>query len=65
MEFNTLLELRDRLDVALTTKAGELKEKGIVMSNDDIWNYLSSTKWKNAKGLTLFDMVEDILKLEM
>lgn len=65
MEFNTLLELRDRLDMALTTKAGELKEKGIVMSNDDIWNYLSSTKWKNAKGLTLFDMVEDILKLEM
>ena len=65
MEFNTLIELRDRLDAALTTKAGELKEKGIVMSNDDIWNYLSSTKWKNAKGLTLFDMVEDILKLEM
>lgn len=66
MDFNSLEDLRNRLEIAMTTKVNELKDKGITyITNDDIWNYLTSTKWKNAKGLTLSEMVDDILKIEI
>mgnify|MGYP004498285735 FL=1 len=66
MDFNSLKDLRNRLEIAMTTKVNELKDNGITyITNDDIWNYLTSTKWKNAKGLTLSDMVDDILKIQI
>ena len=66
MEFNSLEDLRNRLEIAMTTKVDELKDKGITyITNDDIWDYLTSTKWKKAKWLTLAEMVDDILKIEI
>lgn len=66
MEFNSLEELRIRLMPALRTKVDEIKKNsGFLISEDAIWNYLSKYKWKNAKGLTLFDMVNDILKFDV
>ena len=66
MDFNSLKDLRNRLEIAMTTKVNELKDNGITyITNDDIWNYLTSTNWKNAKGLTLSDMVDDILKIQI
>ena len=66
MDFNSLKDLRNRLEIAMTTKVNELKDKGITyITNDDIWNYLTNTKWKKAKGLTLAEMVDDILKIEI
>ena len=66
MEFNSLEDLRNRLEIAMTTKVDELKDKGITyITNDDIWDYLTSTKWKKDKGLTLAEMVDDILKIEI
>ena len=46
-------------------KKYELKKLGYLVSEADIWNYLTNTKWKKAKGLTLSDMVDDILKMEI
>ena len=66
MNFDSLEDLRNRVDIAITTKVDELKDKGITcITNDDIWNYLTNTKWKKAKGLTLSDMVDDILKMKI
>lgn len=66
MDFNSLEELKNRLMPALSTRVSELKAKGVLdISEEDIWNILSITKWKDAKGLSLFDMVKDILEEEI
>lgn len=66
MEFNSEKELRERLSCALSTKISELESKGInYITEDEIWQYLINTKWKNAHGLCLSDMVDDILKIEI
>ena len=62
LEFNTLEELYKRIYPALTTKRNELVRNGYkYIKEKDIWNYLSTTKWTNSKGLTLASMVNDIL----
>ncbi len=39
MDFNSLEDLRNRLEIAMTTRVNELKDKGITyITNDDIWN---------------------------
>ena len=66
MEFSSLDELKKRLMLALTTRVDEIKKSsGFLVEEDAIWNYLSKYKWKNANGLTLFDMVNDILKFDV
>ena len=34
------------------------------ISGDDIWNYLKEKKWTREKGLSLYQMVDDILNSE-
>ena len=34
------------------------------ITNEDIWKYLSVTKWKNSINLTISDMVSDIINLD-
>ncbi len=63
MEFNNLTELKNRLMPALRLKKEEINNKNI--TEEDIWNYLKETKWINSNNLSLSDMVNDILKLEM
>ena len=59
---NTLLDLYKRVTPALNSKRRELeKYKLDYIKNEDIWNYLVKRKWTSIQGLTLFDVVSDIL----
>ena len=63
-EFHSIEELYQRVLPALRTKVHELSKKGFsFVVEKDIWNLLME-KWKNSKGLTLFDIVDDILHLD-
>ena len=33
----------------------------IYIKEEDIWNYLKEVKWINAKNLSLYQMVSDVL----
>lgn len=63
MEFNNLNELKNRLMPALRIKKEEINNKNI--TEEDIWNYLKDTKWRKSNDLSLSDMVNDILKLDI
>ena len=55
-------ELFNHVKPALRCKKHELIANGInIVSENDIWDYNKETKWKNIKGLTLFQVVDDIL----
>ena len=60
LEFKSIKELYDRIEPALRTKKYELKKLGYLVSEADIWNYLTSSKWINSVNLTLSEMVNDI-----
>ena len=55
MNFSSLKELKDRVTPALKLKAEELD-----ITPDDIWNTLKD-KWSKKEGLTLNEIVNDIL----
>ena len=40
------------------------KNKCDYIKNEDIWNYLKITKWQKSYGLTVADMVNDIVHVE-
>jgi len=62
LEFKNSKELFDRLTPALKTKQTELKNHGYnYIHLIDIWDYLVAEKWSGAKGLSLYEMVSDIL----
>jgi len=59
---NSLLDLYKRVTPAMNSKRKELMINNIdYIRNEDIWNYLIKNKWSSLKGLTLFDVVSDIL----
>ena len=65
IEFNSVQELYERLKPALTTKVTELKRNDLdYIKKEDIWNYLKDSKWSKANNLLLYQMVDDILKLD-
>lgn len=65
IEFNSIKELYERLIPALNTKVTELKRNDLdYIKQDDIWNYLKDSRWKNANNLLLYQMVDDILNLD-
>ncbi len=62
IEFNSPEELYRRVHPALTSKVREFRRNKInFIKEEDIWNYLVESKWKNGKGLELFNIVDDIL----
>lgn len=61
MEFNNLEELYQRLLPALEMKA----KKETNLTTKDIFQYLSKTKWQKAVDLSLAEMVNDILKVDI
>ena len=64
-EFQSIDELYQRVLPALHTKVHKLSMQGITfVSEEDIWKLLME-KWKMGRGLTLFDIVDDILKLDI
>ena len=65
IEFNSLEELYNRLKPALLTKKEEMNRTIYpYIKEEDIWNYLKEIKWKSAIGLTLAEMVDDILNTD-
>ena len=65
INFETLEELYKRIKPALITKKNEMHRDGyIYIKEEDIWNYLKEIKWKDAKGLSLYDMTSDILNTD-
>ncbi|MBR3211252.1 MAG: hypothetical protein IKF71_04900 [Bacilli bacterium] len=62
-EFQSVKELYQRVLPALRTKVHKLSSRGVFVVEEDIWNLLME-KWKNERGLTLYDIVDDILKIE-
>jgi len=64
LEFGSLKELYEKILPAFTAKRSELKKIGFYhIMEADIWNYLSSTKWKISSDLSLHEMVNDIFDL--
>lgn len=62
IEFENSKELFNRLKPALRTKQSELKKVGYSYIHlIDIWDYLTTRKWKQAHNLSLYEMVDDIL----
>ena len=62
-EFQSVKELYQRVLPALRTKVHKLNSRGVFVVEEDIWNLLME-KWKKERGLTLYDIVNDILKLD-
>lgn len=58
------LDLYKRLTPAMNCKIRELSKGNIkYIKKEDIWNYLMKSKWNKEKGITLAEMVDDILNL--
>lgn len=64
MEFRSLKELYNRVVPALTSKKHEFRRKKIVVTEEEIWTYLSETVFKESKNLQLNDIVSCIMHLE-
>jgi hypothetical protein len=65
IEFKSVIDLYNRVKPVLNSKVKELKrEKYDYIKEEDVWNYLIKTKWSNAHGLVLCDVVDDILHIE-
>lgn len=65
INFNSLEELYNRLKPALLTKKEEMNRTLYpYVKEEDIWNYLKEIKWKRSFGLTLSEMVDDILNCD-
>lgn len=59
------MDLYKRVLPALNCKVRELNRLGIrSVEKEDIWNYLLKIKWVSTVGLSLGEMVDDILKLD-
>lgn len=66
MEFGSIKELYERVKPALTTKSKELKRMNyFYIKEEDIWNYLKQYKWTNSKNLNLYEMIDDILNIDV
>lgn len=64
-EFKSLKELYDKITPALRAKCNELKKIGYSHIKEfDVWNYLTSKKWKSSIELTLSEMVNDIFEVK-
>ncbi len=66
MEFGSIKELYERVKPALITKSKELKRMNyFYIKEEDIWNYLKQYKWTNSKNLNLYEMIDDILNIDV
>lgn len=66
LEFSNLEELYNRIKPALETKKREMKRNGYsYIKVEDIWNYLKEVKWLKSTNLALFQMVDDIMNLDI
>ncbi len=60
--FSSLEELYNRVKPALKSKVMDLKRVGVnYVQETDIWNYLRINIWCKKNGLTLGEVVNDIM----
>jgi hypothetical protein len=65
-EYKSQEELYQGLIPALNVKMKYLKKNKVKdITKEDIWNYLKETKWKSSIDLTLADMVQDIIHIDI
>lgn len=63
--FSSVEELYERIKPALRTKKEEMRRNGYsYIKEEDVWNYLKEVKWVKSKGLSLAEMVSDVLNTE-
>lgn len=66
MEFTSLQQLYRKLLPAFNVKKRLiLKSKYKDINNEKIWNYLTETKWKEATNLSLSEMINDIITVDL
>ena len=65
IKFSSLEDLYNRLKPALRSKVKELRQLDkIYIKENDIFEYLSDTRWESSNNLTLDQMVDDILYVD-
>lgn len=64
-EFKSQLELLKFLSPVLKMRQKSLQQEGIIMSKNEIFEYLKTTRWKNSSNLHLYEIVEDILHFKI
>ena len=66
MEFTSQQELYQKLQPVFNVKKRLIKNSEYKdITNQDIWNHLIKTKWKQAYNLTISDIVNDIITLDL
>ena len=66
MEFTSLKDLYRKLIPAFNVKKRLIKNtKYKDMTNEYIWNYLSETKWRQSNNLSISEMTNDIITVEI
>ncbi len=65
MEYTSLSELYRSLIPVFNVKRRLLSISNCAVTNEDIWKYLAASKWRNSIGLTLADMVNDIITVDI
>lgn len=64
LNFKSVEELYIRLLPALKTKKNEMKSLKMNINEIDIWNYFCQNIWNQKNGLTMGEMVDDILNTD-
>lgn len=66
MEFKSLQQLYIKLIPAFNVKKRLiLNSKYKEITNENIWSYLTETKWRTSKNLSLPDMINDIITADL
>ena len=64
-EYANVKELFDSLKPAFSVKLRLINKEYDYITKTDIWNYLKINKWRNAIDLTIADMVDDIIMVDI
>ena len=66
MEFTSQYELYKKIIPAFNVKKRLLQNtQNSDITNEDIWNYLIENKWRKSHDLTLAEVVNDIITLDI
>ena len=66
MEFTSLAQLYQKLIPVFNVKKRFIKNsKYKDITNENIWTYLTETKWKQASDLSLQEMTNDIITVDL
>ena len=64
-EYKSQKELFDSLKPAFSVKLRLIQKDYDYITKNDIWNYLKINKWCKDVGLTISEMVDDIIMVDI